>query len=108
MADNTSFPIAFSPDGQKAILQVETDELPLGRLEDFEHACRSLVATRRQELTIDLSRLARIHSGFIGVVLYASAEAAQAGRDLRVAASERVAATLQQIAPGLIKFDTQA
>jgi anti-anti-sigma regulatory factor len=99
-----SFPIAFSPDGRKAVLQVETESLHLDALQTFEEATGRLLETGRTELVVDMSPLARIHSGYIGVVLYASSEAREKGLNFSVAAGDKVRSTFDQIAPGLISF----
>ena len=96
--------LALSQDGRRATLEVQPDDLTLDLLDDFEAACRRLLATGRRELVIDLSRLRRIHSGFIGVVLFANSEAAGRGLVMFMVASEKIKSTFEQIAPGLVEI----
>ncbi|MHC4916847.1 MAG: hypothetical protein ACYTGB_15290 [Planctomycetota bacterium] len=100
----TSFPIAFSPDGRRAIMQVETEVLGLQALQEFEETSRKLLDSGRAELVVDMGTLNRIHSGYIGVILYASAEALEKGLEFSVNARRKVMETFNQIAPGLVRF----
>ena len=99
-----NFPIAFSPDGRRAILQVEDEVLGLEALQVFEEATRKLLDTGRAQLSVDMGTLSRLHSGYIGVVLYASAEAQEKGLEFAVIARRKVVQTFNQIAPGLVNF----
>lgn len=105
---NDDLRIVNLPEEQSATLKVLCERLDLDSLEDFEEACRELLHTGQQTLTLDLCKLSRIHSGFIGVLLYANSEAHLAGRRLVVAAGGRVARTLEKVAPGLIEISEGA
>lgn len=97
------FRILNHPGEQSATLKVFGRRMDLDGLEAFEEACRELLHTGQQTLTVDLGKLASIHSGFIGVLLWASSEAHLAGRELVVAADGRVAGTIEKVAPGLLE-----
>jgi hypothetical protein len=94
--------LALSRDGRRATLEVRPDDLTLDMLDDFDAACRKLLATGRRELVIDLSRLTRIHSGFIGMVLFVNSEAVGRGLSMFMVAGGKIKASFEQIAPGLV------
>ena len=100
------FRLVNLPDEQRATLKVL--HLEIGEVEPFEEACRELLHTGQQDLVIDLTDLESIHSGLIGVLLFANSEAHLAGRRLTVAAGKRVAATLEKLAPGLMEISERA
>ncbi len=103
---NSDFALAHIESEDRAELQIRREELTLDALEEFEEACRRLLHTGRQRLVLDMGHLPRIHSGFIGVVLYANSEAGLAGRELEVVATPRVAAMFEKVAPGVVRTTT--
>ena len=101
-------PINLSGDGRRATLEVAAEELTLDGLAEFDAACRKLVETGRSELVLEMSRLSRIHSGFIGVLLFINAESSGRGATMYVVACEKIKSTIEQIAPGLVDIRDKA
>ena len=99
-----SFKVVNSPQDKRATLTVVAEEVGLEGLEAFDESCQELLHTGQQNLVVDLSRLPRVHSGYIGLILYANSEAHLAGRKLEVIAGENVIKLLNMVAPGLIEI----
>jgi hypothetical protein len=88
------------PEKQMAVLEVLHDSIEMAEWEDFVKGCNRLLASPQPQLVLDLRRLQRVLSVFIGEAVRLNARAGEAGKRFALLAAGQVAEVFRMLLGG--------